>query len=75
VFAITSFDLWMSKQVHDIFALVINFLGKDRVPKHITIGLFETFEILDQVLAKNLQDLLEQYGFTKKKLLMLKMKD
>jgi len=23
----TSFDLWMSKGVHDIFVLVINFLG------------------------------------------------
>ncbi len=25
-FATTSFDLWMSKGVHDIFAIVINFL-------------------------------------------------
>jgi len=57
VFDITSFDLWMSKGVHDIFALVINFLGKDCVPKRITIGLFETFETLDQALATNLQDL------------------
>ncbi len=28
-FAITSFDLWMSKVGHDIFTLVINFLGND----------------------------------------------
>jgi hypothetical protein len=34
--------------------------------KHISIGLFETFETLDQALATNLQDLLNQYGFTKK---------
>ncbi len=27
---VTSFDLWMSKGAHDIFALVINFLGFDR---------------------------------------------
>ncbi len=27
--AITSFDLWMSKDGHDIFALMINFLGVD----------------------------------------------
>jgi hypothetical protein len=26
---IVSFDLWMFKGVHDIFALVINFLGFD----------------------------------------------
>jgi hypothetical protein len=25
----TSFDLWMSKAGHDIFALVISFLGND----------------------------------------------
>jgi hypothetical protein len=40
--------------VHDIFAFVINFLEKDCVPKRITIGLFETFETLDQALATNL---------------------
>ncbi len=28
-FAIVSFDLWMSQVGHDIFALVINFLGND----------------------------------------------
>jgi hypothetical protein len=27
--ATTNFDLWMSKAGHDIFALVINFLGDD----------------------------------------------
>jgi hypothetical protein len=47
VFAITSFDLWMSKGVHDIFVVVTNFLAEDCVPKRITIGLFETFETLD----------------------------
>jgi hypothetical protein len=29
IFAITSFDLWMSKRVHDIFAFVIKFFGFD----------------------------------------------
>jgi hypothetical protein len=28
-FTTTSFDLWMSKDGHDIFALVINLLGVD----------------------------------------------
>jgi hypothetical protein len=28
-FATKSFDLWMSKGVHDIFAIVINFLRAD----------------------------------------------
>jgi hypothetical protein len=26
-FAITSFDLWMSKGTHDVFALMISFFG------------------------------------------------
>jgi hypothetical protein len=28
-YVIASFDLWMSKEAYDIFALVINFLGVD----------------------------------------------
>jgi hypothetical protein len=32
-FAITSFDLWKSKGPHDVFALVVNFLGEDSMPK------------------------------------------
>jgi len=28
-FATTSFDLWMSKGAHDVFALVINFLNEE----------------------------------------------
>jgi len=35
----SSYDLWMSKAEHDAFALVINFLGVDWQPKHITLGL------------------------------------
>ncbi len=34
-------DLWMSKKVHDIFAIVVNFLSNDREATHVTIGLFE----------------------------------
>jgi hypothetical protein len=37
-----SFDLWMSKGVHDVFALIVNFLEKNWMLKHITISLFET---------------------------------
>jgi hypothetical protein len=35
-----------SKGAQDVFALVVNFLRQDWVLKHITIGLFETFETL-----------------------------
>ncbi len=42
--AIANFDLWTSKGAHDVFALVIIFLGFDWKPKQVTIGLFETTE-------------------------------
>ncbi len=38
---IISFDFQMSKGAYDVFALVINFLGRDWQPKHIIINLFE----------------------------------
>jgi hypothetical protein len=41
VFVTTIFDLWMSKGPHDVFALVLNFLEKKWMSKHITIGLFQ----------------------------------
>jgi hypothetical protein len=34
---IASFDIWMSKAAHDIFTLVVIFLGKNWVPKHTII--------------------------------------
>jgi hypothetical protein len=41
-----------------IFALVINFLGVDWQPKHITLGLFELIDISGQNLANKLTKLL-----------------
>jgi hypothetical protein len=57
-FFATSFYLWMSKGIYDSFALVINFLGTNWQPKHITIGLFETMDTYGQTLAKDLIELL-----------------
>jgi len=37
----TNFDWWMSKGAHDVFVLVINFLGFDWKPKHVILGLFK----------------------------------
>jgi hypothetical protein len=56
----------MSKSVHDIFALVINFLGFDQQPKQVTIGLFETIETIVQALANNSIKLFDQYGLRNK---------
>jgi hypothetical protein len=36
----------MSKGAYDVFALVINFLGKDWQPKHVTINLLKAIEII-----------------------------
>ncbi len=50
-FAIVSFDLWMSKGSHDVFAFVIKFLKGDWWPKHVTLGLFEVANISRKTLA------------------------
>jgi len=44
------------------------------MPKHITVGLFKTFEILGQTLTRILEDLLEQYGLIKNILVYVKNK-
>ncbi len=75
-FIITSFDLWMSKGAYDIFAFHYLFLGGWLVVKHITIGLFETFDTFGHALAKYLTKLLNKYDLRKRKsLLMLNMND
>jgi len=56
----------MSKGGHDIFALVINFVGANWQPKHITVGLFEVIDIRGQTLDKNLTKLLDIYGLRRK---------
>jgi len=44
------------------------------MPKHIIVGLFETFETLGQTLTKFLEDHLKQYGLTKNILAYVKNK-
>jgi hypothetical protein len=66
IFVTTSFDLWMSTGMHDIFALVINFLRFDQQPKQINIGLFEAIETIGQALANNSTKLFDQYGLRNK---------
>jgi hypothetical protein len=61
----TSFDLWMSKNAYNIFALVINFLDENWQPKKVIIGLFEVIETTCQTLVINLSELLDSYGLKK----------
>jgi hypothetical protein len=49
----------MSKGEHDIFPLVIKFLGVNSQPKHVTPGLFEVVNTFGKILAKNLIELLK----------------
>jgi hypothetical protein len=49
-----------------VFVLVINFLGFDWKPKHVTFGLFEVVETTWQALARNLIKLLNAYGLKNK---------
>jgi hypothetical protein len=64
--AIASFDLWMSKGAHDVFVLVISFLGFNWKPKPVTLGLFEAAKTIGQTLVKNLIELLDAYGLRNK---------
>jgi hypothetical protein len=40
-----TFDLWMSKGVHDVFVVVVIFLSNKWEAKHITIKLFEVSKV------------------------------
>jgi hypothetical protein len=44
------------------------------MPKHIIVGLFETFETLGQTLTRILENCLKQYGLTKNILANIKNK-
>jgi methanogenic corrinoid protein MtbC1 len=58
-----------------VFVLIMNFLGFDWKPKHVTFGLFEAIETTWQTLARNLIELLDAYGLRNKIIIMWRMKD
>ncbi len=49
-----TFDLWMSKGAHDVFAYVVNFISSDLEANHVTIGLFEVIDISSATMAPKL---------------------
>ncbi len=61
----TTFDLWMSKNASNIFALVINYLGANWQPKRIAIKFFEASNTFGHALAKDLTKLLSKYDLQK----------
>ncbi len=51
--ATTNFDLWMSKGAHDVFALVINFLGFDWKPKQVILVCLKLLRLQDKCWLEN----------------------
>ncbi len=72
IYATTSFDLW--KGAHDIFTLVLNFVGFYWQPKQMVISLFKVIKTIGQTLANKLVKLLNQYGLRKKIITYVKYK-
>jgi hypothetical protein len=64
----------MSKGAHDIFTLVLNFVGFYWQPKQMVISLFKAIKTIDQTLASKLVKLLNQYGLRKKIIAYVKNK-
>jgi hypothetical protein len=61
-----TFDLWMSKGDHDVFAMVVNILSISLEPKHITIGLFEASNVNNVTMVMKLKQILNKFGLTQK---------
>lgn len=66
LFVTCTFDLQMSKGVHDIFVIVVNFLDDDQQPKHVTIGLFETIYTSGVAMALKSQQFLDNFFLAQK---------
>lgn len=66
----TNFDLCMSKGPHDIFPLVINFLGAYWQHKQVTIILFRATKTINQTLIKILTKCFINMGEKETSLLM-----
>lgn len=56
--------------MHNTFALLVNFIGANWEPKHVTIDLFETTKKVRQTITLKHQALLEKYDLKKNPLLM-----
>jgi hypothetical protein len=54
----TAFDLWMSHERFDTFALVMNYIYNNWELCHITINIFKVHETLGTTMVLQLKDLL-----------------
>jgi hypothetical protein len=70
--ATCTFDLWMSKGVHDVFVIVVNFLSNKWEAKHVIIELFEVSNTSGVAMAPRLQQLMDNFSLTQKILAYVK---
>jgi hypothetical protein len=56
----------MFKGAHDLFALLLSFVGSDWQPKHVASDLFERTTKRRHALAQNLIELLDKYALRRK---------
>jgi len=64
--ATCTFDPWMLKGMHDIFAVVVSFISNNWEAKHVIIGLFEMIDTCGITMAPKLQELLDMLFLPKK---------
>jgi hypothetical protein len=60
----------MSNGMHDIFVVVVSFISNNWEAKHVTISLFEMTDTCGITMVPKLQELLDMFILTQKKLPM-----
>jgi hypothetical protein len=68
-----TFNLWISHAGFDTFAMVVNFIDKDRIFQHVTIGLFEAIATSETILAAIVKPLLHKFKLKNKVLAYVKV--
>ncbi len=69
-----TFDLWMSQNNNDTFALVISFISASWQPCHVTIGLFTIKSTMGTTMVEQMNDLLGSFGLLNKVITFVKDK-
>ncbi len=61
-----TFNLWMLKGAHNVFAMIVNFLSTNCEPKDVIIGLFKTHDMNETTMAMKLKEIFNKLGLTQK---------
>jgi hypothetical protein len=68
-----TFDLWMNRAGFDTFTTVVNFIVKEWMPRHVTIGLFKATATSGTTLAATVKPLLHKFKIENKVLAYVKV--